>query len=541
MTRRVGGLLRSALRRNLAANFVSQIWTVVLGLAFVPVFLHLLGAEGYGLVGFAVSLQAMLGVLDLGLATTANREFSRTGGRGEGVASGPVMLRTLEWIYFGMGSGVALGLIAAAPWLAKHWLQGGSTSPGTVSTSLALLGLATGLRWPVGLYTGVLSGLERQVPLNLVVIARATLRNVGAVAVLLLVSGTVVTYFEWLALVSCLEVLAMGWLAWRNLPERRALAAARFDPLVLRAFWGFSGELTLISIFAAVLKQLDKVVIARFAPLAALGHYTVAATLSSGLLLCSTPVFAAVFPRFSALLARNEESAAATLYHRVSRLVAILVTPAAAALILFPTPVLAAWTRSPGVAAEASGPLSILALAMLLNACMQVPYALLLAAGLTRISLWINGLGVVFLAPLMVIMVRAYGIIGGGIAWAVFNLAYFLIAPAILHRHVLKGHLRRWLLADTLPFFALAGLCYGTAAWLGRDARSIWAPYVLLVAATAAYIGVIAVTAGRGLVKLFSSPGHLPTQNDRFVEQASPGAPATESLRSGAYEGRGGP
>jgi O-antigen/teichoic acid export membrane protein len=518
------GPLRTALRRNLAANFVAQIWTVVLSLAFVPVFLHLLGTEAYGLIGFAVSLQAMLSVLDLGLATTANREFSRSGGRGAGVTSGPVMLRTLEWIYFGMGAAVALVLIAAAPWIAEHWVQRGETSPVAVGRSLALLGLATGLRWPVGLYSGVLAGLERQVPLNLVVIARSTLRNVGAAAVLLLVGGTVVTYFEWLAVVSGLEVLALRWLAWRSQPDLAGVTA-RFDRQVLRSFWGFSGELTLIAIFAAILKQLDKVVIARFAPLAALGHYTVAATLSSGLLLCSTPVFAVVFPRFSALLARGEEPATAILYHRASRLVAMLVAPAAAALILFPVAVLAAWTRSPDVAAQASGALSILALAMLLNTCMQVPYALLLAAGLTRISLWINGLGVVILAPLLVIMVQAYGIVGGGSAWAIFNLAYFVTAPTILHRHVLRGHLRRWLLADTLPFFALAALCYGTAAWLGRDASSWETPYLLLAAATAVYLAIIAVTAGRGSVMLFTSPSRLPTQNERFVEQANPGGP----------------
>jgi O-antigen/teichoic acid export membrane protein len=536
-----GGPFRTALRRNLAANFLAQIWTVVLGLAFVPVFLHLLGAEGYGLVGFAVSLQAMISVLDLGLATTANREFSRTGGRGAGAASGPVMLRTLEWIYFGMGALVALVLVLAAPWLARHWLQGGATSPASVQASLALLGLATGLRWPVGLYTGVLAGLERQVPLNLVVIARATLRNVGAAAVLLLVGGTAVTYFQWLVVVSFFEVAAMGWLAWRNQPERKAWTTARFDRQVLRSFWTFSGELTLISIFAAVLKQLDKVVIARFVPLAALGHYTVAATLSSGLLLCSTPVFAVVFPRFSAVLARGDVSGVALLYHRASRLVATLVAPAAAALILFPEAVLVAWTRSPDVAARASGALSILAFAMLLNACMQVPYALLLAAGLIRISLWINGLGVVILAPLLVIMVRAYGIVGGGSAWAVFNLAYFFVAPTILHRHVLQGQLRRWLLADTLPFFALAGLCYGTAAWLGRDARGEWEPYILLAAATVAYAAVIAVTAGVGAVKLFTAPGHMPTENERVLERANPAAPVSESLRPGAFEGTGGP
>ena len=88
---------------------------------------------------------------------------------------------------------------------------------------------------------------------------------------------------------------------------------------------------------------------------------------------------------------------------------------------------------------------------MLLNACMQVPYALLLAAGYTRISLWINGLGVLAVTPLLVWLVRDYGIAGGGAAWAVFNLAYFLLAPAILHRRVLRGHLGTWLWRDTLP------------------------------------------------------------------------------------------
>jgi O-antigen/teichoic acid export membrane protein len=500
-----GGPLSTALRRNLAANFVAQTWTVILSLAFVPVFLHLLGAEGYGLIGFAVSMQAMLAILDLGLATTANREFSRTAGGETGGATGPVMLRTLELIYFGMGALVAALLLLAAPWLAEHWIQAGETSPDTVRTSLALLGLATGLRWPVGLYSGVLSGLERQVALNLVVIARSTLRTVGAAAVLVLFSGTVVTYFEWLVVVSCLELVAMAGLAWRSQPKRKAPGEARFDIGVLRSFWGFSGELTLISVFAAVLKQLDKIVIARFAPLAALGHYTVASTLSSGLLLCATPVFAAVFPRFSALLARGEESSAAGLYHRASRLVALLVAPAAAALMLFPGAVLAAWTRSPAAAAAGSGALSILAFAMLLNACMQVPYALLLAAGLTRISLWMNGIGVVILAPLLVFLVRAYGIVGGGMAWALFNLAYFLIAPAILHRYVLRGHLRHWLLGDILPFVALAGLCYGGAALTARTVSNPLGPYVLLVAATALYIVIIAVTAGRGAVKLFNS------------------------------------
>lgn len=526
------------MRRNLVANFVAQTLGVLLNLACVPIFLHLLGAEQYGLVGFAVSLQAMLAVLDLGLATTANREFSRTGGQGTGVASGPVMLRTLELIYFGMGAAVAVVLIVAAPWISDHWLQVSGTPPGVVRTSLILLGLATGLRWPVGLYSGVLLGLERQVSLNVVIIARSALRTAGAALVLYLVGGTAVTYFGCLAVVSCLEVAATSWLAWRSQPTRAA-GEARFDAGVIRSFWSFSGELTLVSLFAAVLKQEDKVILGRLAPLAALGHYTVASTLSGGLLLFSTPVFIAVFPRFSSLLARGEERDAASLYHRASALVAMLVAPAAAALILFPGTVLSEWTRSPGVAEEASGALSVLAFAMLLNACMQVPYALLLAAGLTRISLWMNGLGVAILAPLLVLLIRRYGIVGGGAAWALFNMAYFLIAPAILHRYVLKGHLRRWLLADTLPFYALAAFFFGGAAWLGRHTAHGWNAWILLGAAGALYGVTVAVVWGRGPVNLFHAAGMLLSGKGSVAQPAGPARAAAERVESSAYDGTG--
>jgi O-antigen/teichoic acid export membrane protein len=532
-----GGPLRSALRRNLAANYAAQSLAVILNLACVPIFLHLLGPEQYGLIGFAVSLQAVLAILDLGLATTANREFSRSAAQGTAGTSAPVMLRTLEVVYFGMGVVIALLLALTAQWIADHWLQVSATPRSEVRTSLVLLGLATGLRWPVGLYSGVLLGLEHQVSLNLVIMARSVLRTAGAAAFLAVTGGTVVTYFACLVGVSLLEVLAVAWLAWRSQPARAAVHA-RFDAGVLRSFWSFSGELTLASVFAAVLKQEDKVVLARVAPLAALGHYTIASTLSSGLLLLSTPVFAAIFPRLSALLARGEEGAAAVLYHRASRLVAMLVAPGAAALMFFPNAILSAWTRSPAAAAEADTALSTLAFAMLLNACMQVPYALLLAAGLTRISLWINGLGVAALAPLLVVLVRTWGIAGAGAAWAIFNLGYFLAAPPLLHRRVLKGHLLPWLVGDILPFLAAAALCYGTGAWLGRHALSDWSPWVLLAGASVAYAAGVTLVLKRGSVTLLHLTGSMQDNGGGTGSPASGRAPAARP-EPGVYDAPG--
>ena len=37
--------------KNLLANYIGQIWTALIGLAFVPVYVNYLGVEAYGLIG----------------------------------------------------------------------------------------------------------------------------------------------------------------------------------------------------------------------------------------------------------------------------------------------------------------------------------------------------------------------------------------------------------------------------------------------------------------------------------------------------------
>jgi O-antigen/teichoic acid export membrane protein len=177
--------------------------------------------------------------------------------------------------------------------------------------------------------------------------------------------------------------------------------------------------------------------------------------------------------------------------------------------MFFPGFALMAWTHSPAVVEDAAWPLAILAFAMLLNLCMQIPFALQLAAGNTSLPLWTNGLAVVILAPVIVELVRRYGIAGGALAWAVFNVLYYLIVPAIMHRRILPGHWRAWLGRDTLPFLALATACYGAAAWLGHRVVPQASPAALIAAATVLYGVVVVMTWGRSAIKfrvLASSP-----------------------------------
>src|SRR6185295_8221447 len=86
-------------RRNLAANFAGTIWIAALALLFTPVYVHRLGVEAYGLVGFYTSMQAIFMLLDLGLGTTLNRELARLHGGGTR-AEERTLVQTLETLYW---------------------------------------------------------------------------------------------------------------------------------------------------------------------------------------------------------------------------------------------------------------------------------------------------------------------------------------------------------------------------------------------------------------------------------------------------------
>ena len=63
-------------RGSIVANFLGQGWSAVLGFVLLPFYLHLMGAEAFGLIGFYQTLLVTLNVFDFGFSTTINRELA---------------------------------------------------------------------------------------------------------------------------------------------------------------------------------------------------------------------------------------------------------------------------------------------------------------------------------------------------------------------------------------------------------------------------------------------------------------------------------
>ena len=76
----------TTVRTNILANLAGQGWSALLQLLLLPLYLHFLGVEAYGIVSLYVVLITSVQIFDLGLAQTLNRELARWRGRPERTA-----------------------------------------------------------------------------------------------------------------------------------------------------------------------------------------------------------------------------------------------------------------------------------------------------------------------------------------------------------------------------------------------------------------------------------------------------------------------
>jgi O-antigen/teichoic acid export membrane protein len=469
--------------KNFLSNVAGQGGGALVNLATVPLFFVQFGAERYGVILFMLSLAGLVALVDLGLATTINRRLAEARGGTVDLASARDLTKTVAAYYFVVSAGVGLCVSLLAPWLCGRWLTIAPALQPDAVLGVTLWGAVLAVRWPLNLMSGVMSGLERQVPLNLITFGCSVLR----VGVILLLAAQyrndIALYAVVYGLFSLIEFGLLGGICLRALPpiERKArLSLASF--VEVRAF---TAGVAVATLAAAGIKLLDKLIISGTVPVGEYALYQSIFVLASGLTLVSAAAMRAFYP---ALTRSKADSAAyAENYHLATRLIAGACAPLGAAIFFNAHDLLVLWTRSEALAMQGEPILQIVVLAMVINSVMQAPQYLLWSAGLSRLSAINNVVALVLVVPLTVMLIRHFGLVGGALVWLLYNLGYFLVFPQFLHRNVLRDEKRRWYLRGVLAPMALAFVVFaGAAALPSKPAR--WLASAAALAASAAYV-----------------------------------------------------
>lgn len=490
-----------SLKRNIIANYASQIYVTLLGISILPLYLKYMGAEAYGLIGFFTLLQAWFNILDIGLTPTAAREMARLRGGAIDPLSFRQLIRALETIFFLialLGGGV---LFASSRFVAEHWLNAITLPPNDIKITLQLIATSVAMRWMAGFYRSCISGSEKLIWLSSFNSLLATLRFAGVLPILIWIDHSPIIFFEYQLLIALIELITLFTKAHQLFPKIRQeqnlgwTVSNLLRPI--RPTLHFSLNIAFTSSAWVLVTQTDKLILSKILSLPDYGYFTLAVLVANGITMICTPISGALLPRMVRLNAENSDENLIKLYLNATRLTSLIAIPSCLILAFFPTQVLWAWTGDYSNSTQAAPVLQLYAIGNGFLALTALPYYLQFAKGDLKLHLIGSMLFLFFTTPSLSWAAANYGSTGAGYAWAIFNSLYFFIWIPIIHKKFSHTLQKKWLASQISPVVAM-----GLATSLLIEKINYWPQDRLWTAVLLCAIGAFIQAASLALYKV---------------------------------------
>lgn len=443
-----------SLKKNIIANYTSQIYVTGVGILILPLYIKYMGAEAYGLVGFFTMLQAWFAVLDLGLTPTIGRETARYFGGSTSALAYRQLFRALSVIFVFiavLGGGV---LFVFAEKVAGGWLQIATLDLREVLIAVQIMAISVALRWLGGLYRGVITGAERLVWLSGFNAIIATLKFIVVFAMMNIFGYTPLVFFLHQLIVVLIEIIGLYWMANLLLPKKNTLTQAiGWSIKPITPLLKFALTIAFTSSVWVFVTQTDKLILSGILPLAEYGYFTLAVLVASGIMIISGPVSSAIMPRMANLHAQAKREEMLQVYRNATQIVSVLAGTASLVIAFYPKQLLFAWTGDLALAEAVAPILRLYALGNALLAVGAFPYYLQYALGNLRFHLIGNVIMVVLLIPSIIWLAIHFGGVGAGFAWLTINFLYLTIWVGYVHKKLISGLNVKWLYQDVIYIY----------------------------------------------------------------------------------------
>lgn len=435
-------------RANLLANYFGGGWAALMGLVFVPEYIHFLGIDAYGLIGIYASLTVWFSMLDMGFSPTINREMSRYLANKVTLKTIADLLKTVELIYFLISAMIIILVISIAPWLTHHWIKIGNFSEIVVVKSLMIAGVVIAIRWMSTIYRSAILGLQKQVWLNVLTAIMATIRSVGTIIVLAYINNTLEAFFIYQGITYLVEMGILFYTTHNSLPKLEKKSSLNFK--LLNTGRNFILGMGAIGVLSTILMQLDKVILSKFVTLANFGYFTLASSVAGSLYILVMPISNVAYPRFTYLVSQNNIPQLIGEYHKFTQVLTIMLTPTATLMIFFSHTIIYYWSGSDVLANNVAPLMSILSVGYLINGYLHVPYMAQLGYGWYKLKLSILAIATPIVIAALYLFVHKFGVIAAAVIWLVLNVIILLVEIPIMHLRILKKELNRWVFKDII-------------------------------------------------------------------------------------------
>ncbi|CAK8715232.1 Polysaccharide biosynthesis protein [Candidatus Electrothrix laxa] len=445
-----------SVRLNASANMLGIAYSSFISIIILPFYLEYLGAEAFGLVGFFIMLQAWMQLLDMGMSPMLSRQTSsvrgESGGKPDAFVELKKILRSLELIIFSLSLSIILGIACTSSWVAKNWLTVVSLDLNSVSFSIVLMGIISGITFFSSLYKSGIRGMEEQVKLNITTVIFISLKFIGSFLLLRFVTQDIVSFFLYQFSIVLLEAITLCFIFYHCMPATERIGI-NFFWSSLKPLLPFAGGVAYTAGIWVLLTQMDKLILSKVLPLSEYGYFALVVTVATGITQISTPISQAILPRMTYLLSQGREQDMLILYRRATQYMAILTFPVAGMIAFFARDVLFVWTGNQA-AAEWAGPiLTWFALGNGILTMSAFQYYLQFAHGDLKMHVIYYTISASIQIPLIIYIAFNFGAIGVAMVWCILRAVSFILWTPIVHRKFAPGIHRHWILKDIFPVF----------------------------------------------------------------------------------------
>lgn len=443
-----------SLKKNIIANYVSQLYVTGVGILILPLYIKYMGAEAYGLVGFFTMLQAWFTLLDIGLTPTIARETARYFGGSMDSLKYRQLFRSLSIIFIGVAVVGGIAMWLSANYIANKWLNIQELEVNEVVFAVQIMAFSVAIRWLGGLYRGVITGAERLVWLSVFNVIIATLRFIIVFVSMSLYGFTPSVFFLHQLIVAIVEVIGLLLMSNKLKPsidKIHSVIGWSFTPV--KPVLKFALTIAFTSSVWVLVTQTDKLILSGILPLTEYGYFTLGVLVASGIMIVSGPVSSAIMPRMAHLHAEGKVDEMISIYKKSTQLVSIVAGSASIIIAFFAEILLYAWTGDKDIAIKTAPILRLYALGNGVLVIAAFPYYLQYALGNLRYHLIGNMITVITLIPAIIFAAIHYGGIGAGYAWLGVNSLYLFLWVGYVHYKLQPGLHMDWIMKDCLLIY----------------------------------------------------------------------------------------
>lgn len=403
---------------DIAINFIGRILSALANIIFLPLYSKMLGPEQFGLVAFFATLQAITGLLDLGISSSSVRII----GNKTGVERTAAFLG-LSKIYLAVMLAAFVVTVVLSPYASSWFIENKTFSKVEIYYFVRLAGGAILLQMIISFFSSTLIAMDKHIGANFLSSGSLITRSIVITAALYNLNKSVQTYLIANLVALIPFALYAFYLAAEKAELKRYYSEAKSIILppkeILHSIKAMS-TLALVLLFGS---QYDKFLITRILGLEALGHYYLAFTLSIALNYLSVPVYNSLVPKLARLSTQNSDEFWSKLLEGNSILVRVLI-PAIFFLAILSEPVLRIWTQNSLTTSAVGSSLSILAIGTGLNLLTTTIYAVQVAKNELKTCLYANIFLSIVHVTLSYSLAKRLGILGVSISWLIANVTY---------------------------------------------------------------------------------------------------------------------